>query len=288
MIDLFVCTNEVNYTVALGELRRRPRASLLVFDPVRCDRRPARRTWQLPIGLWADRVVRYLGRLALLRTTYLPHLHFSPRLLREAQRARHLGYLDDGLDTLRRRPQNIDLAALAAARPTYLTFTEYRELPAWLSAFDVQGVCSVQDLAHAGHRTPIDLSGFDCLFIESPGLDAGELIGALGIDPARVLCVRHPVPHKRGTLPATCAAVEGRGHDLEATLLAARNVDLYFGSTMAAVFSLLTEAAQHNRIHVQLDDAQHANLMLPGRFDDVPIAGLRHTLRRARQPASRS
>jgi len=68
-------------------------------------------------------------------------------------------------------------------------------------------------------------------------------------------------------------------------LLAARNVDLYFGSTMAAVFALLTETARYNRIHVQLDDAQHANLMLPGRFDVVPIAGLRHTLRRAVRPA---
>jgi len=36
---------------------------------------------------------------------------------------------------------------------------------------------------------------------------------------------------------------------------------------------------------VQLDDAQHANLMLPGRFDVVPIVGLRHTLRRAVRPA---
>ena len=167
MIDLFVCTNEVNYTVALGELRRRPRASLLVYDPVRCDRRPARRTWQLPLGLWADRVVRNLGRLGLLRTSYLPHLHFSPRLLREVRRARGIGYLDDGLDTLRRQPQNIDLTTLPAARLRYLTFNEYTEFPAWLSAFDVQGVCSVHDLAHAGHRTPIELNGFDHLFIES-------------------------------------------------------------------------------------------------------------------------
>ena len=286
MIDLFVCTNEVNYTVALGELRRRPRASLLVYDPVRCDRRPARRTWQMPIGLWADRLVRYLGRLGLLRTTYLPHMHFSPRLLREAQRARTIGYLDDGLDTLRRQPQNIDLAALPDVRPIYLTFTEYRDFPAWLAAFDVQGVCSVHDLAHAGHRTPIDLTGFDRVFVESPGLDAGAVIAALGIDPARVLCVRHPVPHKRGSLPAACATVEGRGHDLEGTLLAARDVDLYFGSTMAAVFSLLTETARHNRIHVQLDDAQHANLMLPGHFEAVPLAGLKHPLRRALPPGS--
>jgi hypothetical protein len=284
MIDIFVCTNEVNYTVALGELRRHPRPSLLVFDPFRCDTRPARRVWQMPLGPWADRIARNLGRLGLLGTAHVPHLRFRPRLLREVQRARRIAYLDDGLDTLRRVPQNIDLTALPAQRARFLTFSEYRELPQWLQAFDVRKVCSLRDLAHAGDRTPIDLARIDHLFIESPGLDAGELIAALGVDPQRTLCVRHPVPHKRGTLPALCASVEGRGHDLEATLLAARDIDLYFGSTMAAVFALVTEASTRNRIHVQLDDPQHANLVLPGRFEIEPVTGLRHPLRRALAP----
>jgi len=280
MIDIFVCTNEVNYTVALGELRRRPRPSLLVFDPFRCDTRPARATWQMALGPWADRIARNLGRLGLLRTAHVPHLRFRPRLLREVQRARCVAYLDDGLDTLRRQPQNIDLTALPAQRADFLTFHEYSELPAWLRAFEVRKVCSLRELAHAGRR-PIDLAGIDHLFVESPGLDAGELIAALGIDPKRALCVRHPVPHKRGTLPAQCASVEGRGHDLEATLLTARGIDLYFGSTMAAVFALVTQASTDNRIHVQLDAAQHANLVLPGRFEIETVAGLRHPLRRA-------
>ena len=284
-MDLFVCTNEVNYTVALGELRQRPRSSLLVFDPVRCDKRATGGAWQVPQGAWVDRVVRILGRLRLLDTAYVPHLRFSPRLLREVRRARRLAYLDDGLDTLRRQPHNIDTTAPPSERPSFLSFSEYVDLPAWLDAFDVRRVCSLRDLAHAGHRKPIDLMGIDHLFIESPGLDAGEVIAALGVDPSRALCVRHPVPHKRVALPGQCATVEGRAHDLEATLLAARGLDLYFGSTMAAVFALVTEAAVHNRIHVQLDDAQHANLVLPGRFERVPVAGLRHPLRRALAPA---
>ena len=53
--DLFVCTNEVNYTVALGELRRRPRASLLVYDPSEPSRRaPGLR----PLPKYAARVSR--------------------------------------------------------------------------------------------------------------------------------------------------------------------------------------------------------------------------------------
>jgi hypothetical protein len=280
MFDLFVCTNEVNYAVALGELRRRPRWALVVYDPVRSDRRPVARAWQFALGPWPDRLVRTLGRARLLRTAHVPHLHFRPRLLREVRRARVLAFLDDGLDKLRRQPANIDALSASSGRPRYLTFHEYAALPDWLDAFDVHRVCSLRDLPGV-QKPPIDLTPYDHLFVESPGLDAGAVMAALGIDPRRTLCVRHPVPHKRGALPAQCATIEGRGHDLEATLLGARDKSLYFGSTMALVFALVTGVPRHNRVHVQLDAAQQANLMLPGAFEVLPVPGLRHPLRRA-------
>ena len=281
VFDLFVCTNEVNYTIAAGELCSRPRWSMVVFDPVRSDPRPIPRAWQYPFGSRPERLARWLGRVRLLRTAYVPHWHFSPSLLREVKRAASLAYLDDGLDTLRRRPVNIDVLGESARRARYLTFREYTELPDWLQAFDVRRVCSLRDLPFAGHKPPIDLTPYDHLFVESPGLDAGAVIAALRIDARRVLCVRHPVPHKRGALPAECTTLEGRGHDLETTLLNARDKSLYFGSTMALVFALISGASRHNHVHVQLDEAQQANLVLPGAFEVLPVPGLRHPLRRA-------
>jgi len=69
VIDVFVCTNEVNYTIAVaGELRLRPRLALVLYDPVRSDRRHVPRAWQRPFNPWSDRLVRTLGRLRLLRT----------------------------------------------------------------------------------------------------------------------------------------------------------------------------------------------------------------------------
>jgi len=279
MFDLFVCTNEVNHAVALGELRQRRRRALLLYDPVRCDRHRSVRAWQLPFGPWADRLVRLLGRLRLLRTAHVPHQRVNPRLMREARRARQIAYLDDGLDTLRRRPLNFDLDALPSARGDYLTFVEYRAFPAWLeAAFATRPVCSLRELQRAGRKPVLDLQGVDHLFVESPGLDAGELIAALQLDPARALCVRHPVPHKRGSLPAQCRAAEGRTHDLDATLASARGLHLYFGATMSLVVAVLTGACRHNRVHVQLDAAQGDNLMLPGRLEAVPLQGLRNPL----------
>jgi hypothetical protein len=287
VIDVFVCTNEVNYTIAIaGELRLRPRLALVLYDPVRSDRRAAPHVWQRAFSPWSDRLVRTLGRLRLLRTMYIPHHRINPRLMREVHRARAVAYLDDGLDTLRHAPLNfapVDAAVLPAPRGPrpYLTFTEYRRLPAWLDAFDVRRVCALHELLSGGRKPLIDLGGVDHLFVESPGLDVGAVIAALRIDPARCLCVRHPVPAKRGPLPEQCHVVDGRGRDLEASVLAARGVQLYFGSTMTLVFALLAGTARHNAVHVQLDDAQRANLLLPGRQQALDVPGLRHPLMRA-------
>lgn len=292
-IDVFVCTNEVNYTVAVsGELTVRPRVALVLYDPVRSDRRRVRRVWQLPFQTRLYRVVRVLAWLRLLGTAYIPHHRFEPRLLQELRQAPRIAYLDDGLDTLRRVPNNFDADVLGRADPApherepYLTFHEHQTLPDWLDPFDVQRVCSIRELAHTGHKPTIDLDGIDHLFVESPGLDPQGVMNALGIDAQRALCVRHPVPHKRGPLPAQCRTVDGRGHDLEATMLVARSLNLYFGSTMTLVFALLTGCEQHNRIFVQLDEAQRGNLLLPGCFDAVDVAGLRHPLLQLRTDAT--
>ena len=278
-MDLFVCTNEVNQTIALaGELAQRPRRALVLYDPVRCGRRALPKVWQLPFGPWTDRLVRLLGRLRLLDTAFVPHHRVHARLQREVRRARTMAYLDDGLDTLRHKPQNFDLEQAATDKPRYLTFDEYQQLPDWLSAFDVRRVCSLRQLTSGGYKPPLLLEGIDHLFVESPGLDTGAVLAVLGLEPARVMCVRHPVPHKRGTLPPQCRSVEGRGHDLEATLMRCSGINLYFGSTMALVVALLTGAAARNRIYVQLDAAQRNNLLIPARLVDVPAAGLRNPL----------
>jgi hypothetical protein len=286
MIDLFVCTNEVNHTVVLaGELRHGSRRALVLYDPVRCDRRRTVKVWQLPFGPWVDRLVRLLGRMRLLGTAYVPHQRVNPRLMREVRRARAIAYIDDGLDTLRRQPLNFDVDALPPKHCVYLTFAEYRSFPPWLvGAFEPRPVCSLRALSAGGRKPLLDLQGVDHLFIESPGLDAGDLIKALRIDPVRAMCVRHPVPHKRGSLPPQCRAVEGRAHDLDATLASCRGLSLYFGATMSLVVAVLTDGARHNRVHVQLDAAQDANLMLPGRREALPLDGLRNPLWRVHAP----
>lgn len=285
MIDVFVCLNDVNFTVTMGELRRRPRLAVVLYDPVRSDSQPRLGTIQRPIQT-GIKWVRRLNRFRLLRTVYLPHHRINKLLAPELPGAKAIAYLDDGLDTLRHHPRNFDLDAPPSALPVshapsaYLTFREYEHLPAWLEQFEVRRVCTISRLS-SGRKPKIDLTGVEHLFVESPGLDVDNVIDCLGLDAARCLYVRHPVPAKRAAREAPCPSIDGRNFDLEATILAAKGMHLYFGLTMPLVFAILQGAARNNSVYAQLTGEQRDSLALPGRFETIDRPGLNPQLIRA-------
>jgi hypothetical protein len=260
MIDVFVCTNLVNYTVALhGPAAEGARPALVLYEPWRFRRQPAARGWHWPIHIWSLRAVKWLARLGLVHTLHIPHDRFNKRIAAAARHARRVAYLDDGLDTLRREPRNFDPPA-DGQKPEYFTFSDYRRLPEWLQRFTLRPVAQLRQLAEAPGRAPMPLEGVEHVFFESPGLKPKLVIDALQLDPGQVLVVRHPVPAKRTELPEACRTVEGADFNAEATLLAAQGKHFYFGETMVLVFALHTEACRRNTVRAQLDERQQANL----------------------------
>lgn len=261
MVDAFVCTNLVNYTIARRGLLQHPaRPSVVFYERWRFEPQPGARIWHLPIGLWTMRLLELLVALKQVRTLHVPHERLSRRAMGAARRARALAFLDDGLDTRRITPRNFDLPLTSPGRG-YFTFRDYAQLPPWLQALQPQRVCDLRELAAMSPRPALDLDGVDHVLVESPGLDAAALIDALALPLEHTLVVRHPVPHKRGALPDACRRVEGGQVNLEATLLKARGKAFYFGETMALVFAASCGAAAFNRLHAQLTPAQRDNLV---------------------------
>jgi hypothetical protein len=276
MIDAFICTNLVNYTVASCGVRPgRARRALLLYEPARMARPRMPGVWTLPIGIWSLRLLRWTAALGLLHTLHVPHHRFNRRVAQSMRRARATAYLDDGLDTRRQSPRNFDLDGVRG-QPPYYTFAEYASLPAWLARFDVRRCCSLQELARTSQRPALPLDDIDHVLVESPGLHAGDIIAGLALQPGRTLVVRHPIAAKRGALPDGCRAIEGHAHSLEASLLASDGKAFYFGETMALVFAALTDVARRNAVYAQLDTAQRANLVGLRWLDvaGMPVAGL--------------
>jgi hypothetical protein len=261
VIDAFVCTNLVNYTVALhGVLPGISRRALLLYEPGRMPRPALRRVWPLRIGIWSLRLLRLLAFLRCIDTLHIPHHRFNRRVALASRHVRAVAYLDDGLDTRRRTPRNFDLDKITG-RPHYHTFADFTTLPDWLNRFDVRRDTPLLQLARAAGLPPLPLEGADHVLIESPGLRAHEVIAGLQLDPARTLIVRHPVAAKRGPLPSGCRVADAHGYSLEAAILDSRDRSFYFGETMALVFAVSSDAARTNRLFAQLDDAQRGNLV---------------------------
>ena len=258
-LDLFICTNAVNYAVAKALLAKRPRPAILLYESRRfaVQTLPGVRQWRLSVTALRWLRLRY-GWLPF-GTVHVPHHKLSARLAPILAKARHVEFLDDGLDTLRTSPRNMDLAALKPG-DVYNTFAEYPRLPPWLDALDVRRVASLRDLLGGSLQPTMDLAPYDHVFVESPGLDPQSLSMALGLDNTRVLVVRHPIEFKRGPLPAGCASVVGNQVDCEGSLVAARGKNVYFGETMAFFIAWHGGAANHNRLWLQMAEAQWQGL----------------------------
>lgn len=261
MVDAFVCTNLVNYTIARRGLLQQPaRPSVVFYERWRFEPQPGPRIWHLPIGLWTMRLLGLLVALNQVHTLHVPHERLSRRAMAAARRAPALAFLDDGLDSRRIVPRNFDLP-LASPGLGYYTFRDYTQFPHWLQALQPRRVCDLQTLATMSARPALELDGVSHVLVESPGLDAAGLIESLALPLERTLVVRHPVPHKRGALPDRCRCVEGSLINLEATLLQAQGKAFYFGETMALVFAASCGAAARNRLYAQLSTAQRDNLV---------------------------
>ncbi len=273
-LDIFCCTNAVNYTVAVkGVLAQRPRPAVLLVETRRFRPLPVPGVWQWRLSVGSLRLLNLLTLRARLGTVFVPHQKVSRRFAPLLARAQAVAYLDDGLDTLRLTPRNFDLAALPPGR-SYFSFSDYDTLPPWLGAMQVQAVCALADMVGLSPQPALDLAPFSHVFIESPGLDPRALATALGVAGPQVLVIRHPIEAKRGPLPTGCTVVLGNSIDTEGSLLTARGKVLCFGETMAYVFARHGGLAAHNTIWLQLGDAQWRNLHALGSLTPVDMPGV--------------
>lgn len=259
-MDVFYCTNAINYTVACGVLTRAPRRAVLLYERRRFGVRPLPGVWQTRISGNPMRLLAAWLRLSgTLGTLYVPHHKVAKQFRSVLDGAPRIEFIDDGLDTLRASPGNIDLARFPAGQ-RYHSFDEYREVGAWLAGAELVRSASLADVLRTATQPRQDLSRHAHVFVESPGLDVPALVAARGLDPAAVLVVRHPVAHKRGPLPEGCATVVGNALDCEGSLLALRGHDVYCGETMAFFLLLHAGFARHNRLWLQMPEARWRTL----------------------------
>ncbi|MDI1307813.1 MAG: hypothetical protein PSV17_00085 [Methylotenera sp.] len=140
--------------------------------------------------------------------------------------------IDDGLDTFREFPRNIVVSDFKSDS-NYYTFNYDAKLATWLSGFNLINVCELEEIARSS-KQKIDLSDFDVVLVESPGI--GSVI-LPDLSASRVLLVKHSNPNKNVKAFESCPSIIGSDFALEDSIKTYQGT-LIVGESMTAVYAL--------------------------------------------------
>lgn len=253
MVRIFFCLNQVSYIVASEAAKRLPGFNLLIVMPGRVRVHPHSSGRSVRYRAPVAAVVLALSCIMRKVEVALPHTKAAGRLTRWMSRfSRNLSYVDDGMDTFRDSPRNIELN-LVRVGAKYYTFDYGASLADWLGNVCVAPVCPVNKLAD-DPKPAMDLSDYDALVIESPGVDLSKDFSGYG----KVFYFKHPNRTKSQGMMAGSNSESGANYSIEKTILNFGG-SVLIGETMVLIFALLC-TSEASRIHVFLSDAQYRNL----------------------------
>jgi hypothetical protein len=164
-----------------------------------------------------------------------------------------LSVIDDGLDTFREKPRNLN-PALFKAGTNYYTFNYDFPLAGWLAKFEVIKVCPITHLETSSHPR-IDLDYVEQLVIDSPGVQAIE--STLPITDTTLL-VKHANPNKSSFRGYIKNVRYGNEFALEKSISGFKG-DLVIGESMTAVYAL-SQMAPSFKLIVCINENQLQNL----------------------------
>ncbi len=276
-LTFYVCYNQVSYVVACEHaLRVDPSSARLLIDSARVWTQPryakslAHReldNWQVMLAC----LLSFMQPVAL----YVPHRRFGLMMRALCRLADSLGLVDDGLDTLREKPKNIDVDSLGDFTEL-LTFEDYESLASWTRGLKDRRVCALSRLLE-DIRPELASGGARALVVQSPGVRPSSAALELGVAPHEVLMLLHSNPNKRGDVPPGYASQSARDCSIEKTVLGFDGPVLT-GETMVTVVALYLRRGAD--LVVELTAEQYANLKcLHGRLS---TAGVRLLLDRSR------
>jgi len=251
------CPNQITTTIALGMARSigSPQQIVVVYSPARCDVSALQAQGVICHAFSRTVCLKILLRYGLIGQIecILPHRRLGRTINGFAALCASLAIVDDGLDTLRDTPKNIECSDFPVGTAFY-TFTYSSALGRWLSRFEVRPVATLSMLAETG-RPRINLRGVRRLVVESPHLD--RIQADLDLANQSTLVVRHSSIVKQTlkwpgmrTINGADVSIEGSLDDYEGEVVT--------GETMVAVYALfVNHSAFTLKIHLTAEQADN-------------------------------
>ena len=252
------CPNQISLTVAVGlaEQVGPHQCVIAVYWPMRCTLVHGflSNVQLVPYSRLNCILVWFRARGRGPTVAVIPHQKLGRLVNTFASMCTRVALVDDGLDTWRENPKNVEPQNFANETDFY-TFRYSDRLGSWLSRFRIHRVADLKSIG-LSNQPLIELSSTDRIIVESPPL--GRVAGKLLLDDKRTTVVTHSNPNKRALDTNGRRAVDGAKVALEASLEAFCG-EVVVGESMVAVYALASLRAEY-RLTVYLDNDQVANL----------------------------
>lgn len=151
--------------------------------------------------------------------------------------------IDDGLDTLRNTPRNVE-PELFSIGTRFYTFEYHNSLGSWLNCFVIDRVANIEMLTLRSHVS-LNLARTQRLIIESPPLN--RVRDEIGLEEDGTTLVTHSNIHKRVIKNFYGCSINGRDVAIERTLREFDG-DVVVGESMVAVFALMQKNPKYRLI----------------------------------------
>ena len=184
--------------------------------------------------------------------TVLPHSNGGRIIKWLAKLSRNLSFIDDGMDTFRDVPKNLDVS-LIRDRSKYYSFNYPVSVASWLAGIEIIGACNILELSR-DPKPSLNLTEYDFLVIESPGVSVSDI----KVNYANLFFIRHPNYMKNKEISKSIDFANGLDCSVEKTITDFRG-SVVVGESMAMVFALFS-FQDKSKIHIHLKRSSFDNL----------------------------
>lgn len=241
---LIFCPNQI--TVLIGSaLTHRDLGKVkttVIYWPDRCDVTKLLALGAICIPYSRTACIAYLLKNLMFSRVeaLLPHRKLGRLVNWVSHRCCSTALIDDGLDTLREEPRNVDPKQFNQGARFY-TFNYDIQLGKWLDRFAVDRVSNFSAMTDS-ERAPIDLTNIRRVVIESPPLNRS--MGEIGHGTEDCLLVKHSNVNKQTIKDFPGPSISGAEVALERSLKDFEG-DIVVGESMVAVFALMHECPRY-------------------------------------------
>lgn len=273
-LQIFYVLNRVNLAVAKEICSSNSDFSLIIYSPQRiskCELTDSSTTVLTPDSRAVRLAMIARQLLGLKDSLYIPHHRIGTLLKILIQRVNSLNLIDDGLDSYRIAPKNIDLNQLFPTLPYYVLGSRVPLAP-WTEKLKIVEICSLAKIAD-NNLEGNDLSFYDHVIFESPGIPK-NLDGIKSED--KVVIWRHPNLYKRKEYLFEAVKMESHVSNVEKSVLSVSGT-IHVGETMLVPF-IISEPAIKCKVKLYINSSMRENLISmisaaekDGRFSLVPV-----------------